>query len=235
MEGFEAVHQVRVNGITLRYAAAGRGKPVVLLHGNGEDHNLFPVTAEQLTQAGYRVLAPDSRGHGANPPLEEYHYADMAEDIYCFIRKLGLRKPALYGHSDGGIIGLMLELAHPGTLGLLAISGTNLSPEGLYEEFQEEAAEQYAQDPQPLLRLMLTEPNIDPATLESIRIPVLVTAGEFDLIRREETAEIVRRLPRAQEFIVPDESHGSYIEDSPIMGELLLEFLAQHRREWRGR
>ena len=63
---------ISVNGTTLFYAAEGHGKPVILLHGNGGSHNDFEVTTRQLAQAGYMVYALDSRGQGANQPVEEY-------------------------------------------------------------------------------------------------------------------------------------------------------------------
>ena len=125
MAKYEAQHTVDVNGVTLHYAKVGEGRPIVLIHGNAEDHNLFETEIGQLVEAGYQVYAPDSRGHGANEPLSEYHFHDMAEDMYLFIRAMGLEKPALYGHSDGGIIALMLEIMHPGTLGIMAISGVH--------------------------------------------------------------------------------------------------------------
>ena len=215
-----------VNGVRLHYAVTGEGRDVVLIHGNGESHELFHVEIGQLTAAGYRVWAPDSRGHGANEPLSEYHYADMAEDIYQFIRALGLQKPVLYGHSDGGIIGLLLELSHPGTLAKLAVSGTNLCPEGVDPAFIEEFTALNEKNPDPLITLMLTEPHIDPAALENIRIPVLVTVGSHDLILPEETQRIVSHLPQAKLVVVEGEDHGSYIAGSEIMGNLLLDFLA---------
>ncbi|MBQ6400594.1 MAG: alpha/beta hydrolase [Clostridia bacterium] len=221
------MESVHVNGVTLHYVVAGAGKPVVLVHGNGEDHGIFSVETEQLTAAGYRVFAPDSRGHGANEPLQEYHYADMADDIYEFIRALKLEKPALYGHSDGGIIGLLLEIRHPGTLGALAVSGTNLSPRGLLPSFLEEFTAINRERPDPLVTLMLTEPDIDPEALKAIRIPVLVTAGEHDLILREETEKIAASLPDARLFVLPGQDHGSYIVGSRIMGNLLLDFLGK--------
>ena len=82
MKKYEANKTVDVNGVTLHYVEIGKGRPIVLIHGNAEDHNLFGSVIGQLTAAGYHVYAPDSRGHGANVPLSEYHYADMAEDIY---------------------------------------------------------------------------------------------------------------------------------------------------------
>ena len=158
----------------------GKGRPIVLVHGNGEDHHLFDTEIRQLAEAGFTVYAPDSRGHGkstlvSDEPVTEYHYADMAEDIYQFIKALGLKKPALYGHSDGGIIALLLEISHPGTLGIMAASGTNLSPQGLIPSFIEEYSEINKKEEDPLITLMLTEPHIDPESLKKIRIPVQTT------------------------------------------------------------
>ena len=224
MEQYGALEEVRVNGVCLRYAAVGSGKPVVLVHGNGESHELFETQIGQLTAAGYRVYAPDSRGHGASQPVTEYHYGDMAEDIFQFIRALELESPVLYGHSDGGIIGLLLALRHPGALSMLAISGTNLSPAGLIPSFLAECRTLNEKSPDPLITLMLTEPHIDPETLSQITIPVLVTVGERDLILPEETETIVSHLPNARLVTVQGADHGSYIDHSGIMGGLLLDF-----------
>ena len=220
---YEANNTVRVNGVCLHYAAVGAGRPVVLVHGNGESHGLFDVEIAQLAEAGYRVYAPDSRGHGANEPLAEYHYDDMAEDMYQFIRALGLEKPLFYGHSDGGIIGLLLAIRHPGALSAMAVSGANLSPEGVDPSFQEEFADSGEAD-DPLIRLMLTEPHIDPRQLEGVDIPVLVTVGEYDLILPEETRRIAEHLPQSKLVVVEGADHGSYIDGSETMGKLLLDF-----------
>lgn len=91
----------QVNNGHLYYEKSGAGRPLILLHGNGEMHKIFdkaiPILAENFT-----VYAIDSRGHGQSQPVLEYHYADMAEDIKCFIEALELKNPMLYGFSDGG-------------------------------------------------------------------------------------------------------------------------------------
>lgn len=219
---------IEVNGVVLRYAAAGEGKPVVLVHGNHSSHAALAVEMRQLADAGYRVYAPDSRGQGANAPLEAYHYADMAEDMFRFIGALGLERPAFYGWSDGGIVGLMLELAHPGTLGLLAVSGANLFPEGADPAAVAQVAAMVKEHPDPLAELVLLEPHIDPAELAGIEIPVLVTAGEDDIILPEHTRLIAGSLPDAELRIVEGADHMSYIVGSEVMGEMLIEFLRAH-------
>jgi len=223
---------ISINGFNFYYQKSGSGKSVILVHGNGEDHTIFKTEMEQLVSAGYCVYAPDSRGHGKtgadNPPVTTFHYANMADDIYQLIKALNLEKPAYYGHSDGGIIGLLLELQHPETLAVMAVSGTNLSPDGLDESFVVECREMYEKSPEPLTALMLNEPNIEPKELENIHIPVLVTAGEYDLIKKQETKTIAEHLSKGKLIIVENADHGNYVVNSEIMGELLIQFLADN-------
>ena len=217
-----------MNGIRLSYSRAGKGgMDAVLVHGNGEDRHLFEQVIPRLVSGGFRVYAPDSRGHGESTPVSEYHYADMAEDIYLFIRRLGLKKPLLYGHSDGGIIGLLLEMSHPGTLGLLAVSGANLSPEGLDRGLIAELEARAGTAPDPLAELMLNEPRIDPAGLRNIRIPTLVMAGERDLVLPWETRRIAEGLPGGCLVTVKGADHGSYVTDGTA-ADLVLAFAAEH-------
>ena len=224
----ETTAYVEVNGQKLLYAVRGPegGKPVVLLHGNGGSHKSLLTQAKQLARNGYRVYSPDSRGQGANPPLDEYHYADMAEDSWAFINAMGLDKPAVYGWSDGGILVLMIEMAHPGTIGLGAISGANLFPDcgPGFEEFKTWILEQGT----PLAMMMLDEPDIDPADLKAIGCPVLVTVGDKDLISIEHTHLISDNIPDSELVVVKNATHSSFIKKNPRMGRLLLDFLQRH-------
>lgn len=219
---------IEVNGQNLFYAMRGPegGKPVVLLHGNGGSHFSMQTQAMELAMAGYRVYSPDSRGQGANALLDEYHYADMAEDFYHFINKLGLVKPAIYGWSDGGVNALLLEMAHPGTCGLMAISGANLYPDcgDGFEEFKAYILSEGT----PLALMMLEEPQIDPAELAAVKCPVLVTVGSEDLISVEHTKLIADSLPDSEMVVFDGEDHRSYIKRSPKMGLRLMEFLKKY-------
>ena len=224
----ESTYYIDVNGVRLLYAVRGPedGKPVVLVHGNGGSHKSLLTQAKQLARKGYRVYSPDSRGQGANPELPEYHYADMMEDTYQFIKALGLEKPAVYGWSDGGIIALMLEMAHPGTSSMIAVSGANLYPDcgPDFEEFKTWILEQGT----PLAMMMLSEPDIDPKDLRVISCPALITAGSRDLISEEHTRLIADNIPGSELVIVQGATHSSFIKKNPRMGRLLLDFLARH-------
>ena len=224
MEAGEELHTAEVNGVSIRYETAGEEKPVILLHGNGGSHEDLYTEIRALSEAGYKVYAPDSRGQGANPPLEEYHYSDMADDVYELIRLWGLEKPALYGWSDGGIVGLMLEIRHPGTLGALAASGANVNPEGIRPELLEGIRLGSALSLDPLTEMIVTEPDITEEELSSIRIPVLITAGSDDMILEDHTRMIAGAIPDCELMILEGEDHGSYIAGSERMGGLLIDF-----------
>ncbi|MBP3289666.1 MAG: alpha/beta hydrolase [Alistipes sp.] len=212
-----------VNGVELFYAVEGRGKPVILIHGNGGSHNDMETTTRQLAQAGYTVYAIDSRGQGANTPLEEYHYKDMAEDIYQFIKLKELERPAIFGFSDGGIVALQLEVMHPGTLSAIATGGSNIFvKDALQPDFSEWFLSQ--PDPSPLTRMMMVEPNMSPEDMQTITIPALIMAGDNDLIREEHTRLIGESIPNGEVLIVENADHGSYIYHNRFVGDRLLEF-----------
>ena len=230
----EQLKTIEVNGVSLVYQRVGRlsGQPVVLLHGNGGSHEHLSVMAQQLDSAGYLVYALDSRGQGANAPLDEYHYADMAEDVYAFCQALGIEQPAVFGWSDGGIVALLMEVLHPGTFRAIAVSGANITPDGIvgFEEMRRALTTDSLGNtivPAPLHKMMLTEPHITPAELGTIACPTLVVAGEHDLILEEQTRLIARSIPHGSLLILRGEDHGSHIWQNPKMGRVLLDYLGQ--------
>ena len=215
-----------VNGTTLFYAAEGRGKPVILLHGNGGSHNQLETTTRQLAQAGYMVYALDSRGQGANKPLDEYHYLDMATDVKEFIDLKGLHKPAIFGFSDGGIIALQLEVAYPGTAGPIITGGANIFVQNAFvpsfaEYLQSKTFES------PLEIMMRDEPDMTLQDMQNIHTPCLILAGEHDLILESHTRLIADNIPGAVCRILPGEDHGSYICNSPKITDVILEFFSR--------
>ena len=75
-------------------------------------------------------------------------------------------------------------------------------------------------------RMMLEEPDIDPARLAQIHIPVLVLAGEHDIIKPSHTKLIAKHLPDAQLKIIPGEDHGSYIIHSDKLYPYIRDFIS---------
>jgi len=62
----------------------------------------------------FRVITPDSRGHGRTVnPARELSYSTMADDLAAFIQALGLEKPFIFGYSDGGQTALDFGMRYP--------------------------------------------------------------------------------------------------------------------------
>ena len=97
-----------VNGVRLHYLVAGKGDPVVLLHGYAEtSHMWLPLIAKLADK--HTVIAPDLRGFGqSSAPPDGYAKAAMAQDIHALVRKLGYDHIRLVGHD----IGLMVAYAY---------------------------------------------------------------------------------------------------------------------------
>lgn len=213
----------QVNGISLYYEVVGNGRPLILLHGNGEDHHIFDVLAEKLA-AHFTVYAVDSRNHGQSEKTDLYSYETMAEDIYELIRVMHLAPVNIAGFSDGAIIGLMLALSHPECLEKAALLGVNLKPEDLTEESRRFIEEMYDKTGDPLFRLMLEEPNIDLQTLRSVTLPILLTAGEEDLFNPSLYTDLMHTLPNASLKIMSGHDHGSYVIHTDLLFSDLKDF-----------
>ena len=168
----DAIRNIDVNGVNIVYQVKGNlgAKPVILLHGNSGEHSHLSVMVDQLDSAGYLVYALDSRGQGANVPLKEYHYVDMAKDVYEFIKKLALDKPAIFGWSDGGNVALQMEVLYPNTAGAIITAGANLYPEGVVASFWEEFKKELDKDSiPPLTKMMLLEPQMIAKDMQGIQ------------------------------------------------------------------
>ncbi len=70
----------------------------------------------------FRVIAPDSRGHGrANNPTGEFSYRLMADDVVALVQALGLTKPLICGYSDGGQTALEIGMRYPNLAAALVV------------------------------------------------------------------------------------------------------------------
>ena len=69
---------IQLNGQILYYEKYGEGQPFLLVHGNGETHEIFDVLIPELAEH-YTVYAIDSRGHGLSASPKELHYMDKRE------------------------------------------------------------------------------------------------------------------------------------------------------------
>jgi pimeloyl-ACP methyl ester carboxylesterase len=97
-----------VNGVRLHYLLAGKGDPVVLLHGYAETSHMWRPLIEKLADK-HTVIAPDLRGFGeSSAPPDGYSKAAMAQDIRALVQILKYDRIRLVGHD----IGLMVAYAY---------------------------------------------------------------------------------------------------------------------------
>lgn len=202
--------------IQLFYEEKGSGEPMILLHGNGEEHGYFQHQIEHFSQS-FRVIALDTRGHGKSPLGEkEFSIRQFAADLYDFMREIGLDKAILLGFSDGANIALEFALQHPEMVSKLILNGGNIEPFGVKAIYQIPTVLEYwwlslaglftgrMRHKAMLLRLMVKEPHIHPSQLSALGgIPTLVIAGTDDMIRESHTRLIASSIPGSTLKIIP--------------------------------
>jgi len=212
---------IHVNNINLYYKVVGTGTPLIMVHGNGEDHTIFDEAARILATR-FTCYLLDSRDHGKSTRVESLDYDSMADDVLAFMDALGLNQPVYYGFSDGGIIGLIAASKRPGCFRRMIISGANTHPRGLktwlYRVFQ--VINFFKRDPK--IRMMLEQPQITRKQLSRIQTPTLVLAGSKDLIKESHTRQLAAGIPNSELKILPGEGHGSYIVHNKKIGLLIL-------------
>ncbi len=118
---------IAVNGLELRYRIFGEavpGKPsLVLIHGFANSLQSFRKLAP-LLQDHYHVVTLDLPGFGLSAKPVDYTYtnANQARIVGALIRKLGLEKVIIGGHSLGGAIAVHIAVKEPGIAGLVLIN-----------------------------------------------------------------------------------------------------------------
>lgn len=116
------------NGIKTNYLEAGKGDPVVLIHGSGPGVTSYanwrvvlPALAEN-----FRVLAPDMVGFGftERPANIEYGLQTWADQVVGLMDTLELPTAHMVGNSFGGAIALRIATQHPDRVGKLVLMGS---------------------------------------------------------------------------------------------------------------
>ena len=97
-----------VNGLKMHYLAAGKGDPVILMHGYAQTSHMWRPLMKELAKT-HLVIAPDLRGFGDTTKAETgYDKKSMAQDVHALAQSLGIKKAGVAGHD----IGLMVAYAY---------------------------------------------------------------------------------------------------------------------------
>jgi acyl transferase domain-containing protein/pimeloyl-ACP methyl ester carboxylesterase/short-subunit dehydrogenase/aryl carrier-like protein len=132
---------VNIRGLELCLCEWGPedGALVLALHGMLEQGAVWDETASQLVPKGFRVVAPDLRGHGRSAHVGAggaYHLEDFVADIDGLVGCLAGNEPfAVVGHSFGSALAVLFAAARPKEVGALILAeppllGGSPAPEG---------------------------------------------------------------------------------------------------------
>lgn len=213
----------------------GSGRPLILLHGNGESAECFRPHLEYW-KTKYDVCAINTRGHGLTPRGSgAFTIRRFSEDLFAFCQEQNFHHAYLLGFSDGGNIALRFLCDHPNIVSKAVICGANRTPSGLTSDCLSSICREWlsvaipsvwkeeARRKRELLSLMLFQPHIRKEELKKIKIPVLITAGQNDVIRLSHTKELAATLPHAKLQILPGGHSGIY-DDPPLYEKVADEF-----------
>ena len=220
-----ASERIKLKDAVLYYETYGSGQPLLLLHGDSQSIGAFAKQIPELSKH-YKVIAVDTRGQGKSTDLTTgpLTYELFANDMKQLLDSLHIAKTNILGWSDGGITGLLMAIKYPSYVNKLAITGANLEPsdqaidgkalkeisrqlDGWKKNTSAPAAMEVR-----LFTMMLNQPHISVESLRSIKAPVLVMAGEHDLILEKHTKLIAASIPNSKIYIFKGASHYVPVE-----------------------
>lgn len=246
--------QFESDGLSLAYQSFGEGLPVLCIHGfasSGKVNWIETGWVETLTQAGYRAITLDNRGHGdSDKPTdpELYYPALMAEDAVRLLDHLGIERAAILGYSMGARISAFMAYEHEdrvtcaifGGMGMNLINGLSdgndiiaglLAPS--LAELTHPTARQFrifadhtGADRAALAACMETSRQpMARADVRRIGVPVLVAVGEADEMAGP-PGPLAELLPQGEAFVIPKRDHMRATGDKAFKAAAL-EFLGR--------
>lgn len=205
-EGF-----VELSDVKMHYRVYGSNKPsLILIHGNGGNADSLSEAAEYLAN-DYTVYVTESRCHGQSSDPGVTSYELMAKDIYEFGTKLGLNKPVIMGHSDGGMVSLAVAANYPDFPSSIISCGSNSKPSGFWPYFKIGVWFSNLFEYDKLNDLMLYEPNYTEEYLSRITCPSYIVCGEFDIMKMSDTQFIHNNIKNSDMAVIKGATHSSYM------------------------
>jgi pimeloyl-ACP methyl ester carboxylesterase len=234
----------------------GAGDPVLLIHGFASNHFtnwVAPGWVKTLTDAGYRAIAFDNRGHGASS--RSYDPADyrpdrMAGDAAALLAHLGIGRAHVFGYSMGARIAAFLALGEPQLVASLILGGLGIGIVDGVGDWDSIAAALLADDPATIgnarartFRTFADQTRSDrkalaaciatsrallsEAEVSRITQPTLVAVGTRDEIGGSADA-LARLMPNATAFPIDGRDHMLAVGDRTFR-KRALEFLGEHK------
>ncbi|MFT4346918.1 alpha/beta fold hydrolase [Bartonella ancashensis] len=237
----ENIHFFEHSGFKFAYREEGEGEPVLLIHGFGSSAWInWCATGwfRTLTEAGYRVIAIDNRGHGDSEKSYDplfYTPQAMASDSVKLLQHLKISKAHVMGYSMGARISAFMSLLYPeyvhsvvfGGLGIGMVTGagnwepvaeallakdvsTITNPRGLmFRKF----ADQTKSDKRALAACVVkSKQELAEEDVRKIKQPALVAVGSLDDIGGE-AEPLAALLPNGKALQIPNRDHMLAVGD----------------------
>ncbi len=232
------------------------GVPLLLIHGAGENHLIWPIGLRRLPGAiGYAIDLP---GHGQSAGKGRSSIADYAEWVVSFLEASRVPVAVLVGHSMGGAIAQWLALTHPDRILALVLVATSaklrVAPQLLelaHSDFPA-AADLVSQwgwgpaAPEELKQLGKQQLlSGDPAVMlndyracdafdvreqvKAITAPTLIVAGEVDqMTPLKHAAFMAEQIPEAHLCVMPKAGHMVMLEATDTVTQAIRDFLLEN-------
>jgi pimeloyl-ACP methyl ester carboxylesterase len=180
--------------VSLRVVEEGKGTPVLLLHGFPDSSHLWRHQIPALTNAGFRVIAPDLRGFGGSDKpqtVQDYALPVLLGDVTGIMDGLGVERTHVVGHDWGAALAWMLaalfpdrvhrlvalSVGHPAVFATLPIEQREKSWYMLLFQFQGIAEQMLRADGWRLLRELLRGQGDFDRYVEDLARPGALTAA----------------------------------------------------------
>jgi len=260
IEEYEVVETIDVGNRTLAFRRYGRHvaperPPLVLVHGAGGNHLVWPPHVRHLPQTA--VYALDLPGHGASPQPACASISAYSEVLRDFVDALELPWFVLAGHSMGGAIALDFALAYGHRLAGIAVLGAGarmkVAPaflNGVIDDFlgvtakivdysyhsstSVEEKARYLQhlrenDPALLQRDFAAVESFDVRDrAELIAVPTLIMCGRHDRMTPPALSQSLHDcIPGSRLHLIEDAGHNLLLEQPDRVASHLDEFMAQ--------
>ncbi|WP_407372281.1 alpha/beta fold hydrolase [Carnobacterium sp.] len=216
---------------------SGVGDPLLLLHGNEEDHQIFEHQFSHFSKH-FQVVALDTRGHGRSDHGKGVlTFQKIARDILAVLRYFNLSAVNIIGFSDGGNLALYFGSHYPKKVIKLIVIGANYKVNGLKKDALAEVKREYvlltvlgvfflkAAKKRQIIDLMWHQLNLSSADLAAIESPTLIVAGENDVIEESHTKKIHKLIAKSELVIVPKASHFLMVEKYKEFNQFATKFL----------
>lgn len=250
---------VDVNGLHMYYEVSGSGEPMIVLHGAYMNIYAMGDIIGRLAET-HTVYALELQGHGRTNDIERpVTYPNLADDVAGFMDALDIEKADIFGYSMGAAAGLRLAIDHPEKVDQLVAASVSYDMEGGQPEFlamiptmapemfvgspMEDAWKELSPDPdgfRPFVERMIAlehEPMAWGGDVAALEVPVLIIAGDADMMTLEHLVEMFKLLgggmagdmgnplSRSRLAILPATSHTAVIDQTDLLMGFIDPFL----------